>query len=57
MSSFTCLNCSWVNRYEPDSEFRRLWEVFEDIWYCKSCADKYMIYMDIHGKAIEDMGD
>jgi hypothetical protein len=31
--------------------------VFEDIWYCKSCADKYMIYMDIHGKAIEDMGD
>lgn len=55
MSSFTCLNCNHRNLYEPDSEFKRLWEVFDEIFYCKACADKYMIYMDIHGKTIEEI--
>ena len=55
MSSFTCLNCNYTNKYEPDSEFRRLWEVFDGIWYCRRCCDKYMIYIDIDGKTIEDV--
>jgi hypothetical protein len=57
MSSFKCLSCSWVNRYEPDSEFRRLWEVFEEIYYCYDCSKKYNITHDIHGKEIEDVDE
>ncbi len=54
MSSFKCLSCEYVNRYEPDSEFRRLWEVFDGVWYCFDCCKKYGITLDISGTPVGD---
>ena len=55
MSSFTCISCRWENKYQTDSEFRKLWQIFEDdgIWYCKECCDKYQISKDINGDEID----
>jgi hypothetical protein len=53
MSSFKCLACEWINQYHPGSpEVRRLFEVFDGIWYCEHCCEKYQIEIDVNGDKI-----
>jgi hypothetical protein len=54
MSITKCLYCEFTNSYDHDKEFRRMFQIFEDIHYCYKCCERLGINYDFEGKEISN---